>query len=833
MRERLITIAVIALIALSAMGWPGLTTDNTKPRYNVDFSMSDLEKDAQSGNANAQCALGFCHMLGINTAVDMNKCLEWFDKSAIQGNQMALAIMAMFYMEDTDAEFRDSLGIKLQPDSKKACDYMRQLPIRVRDTDIMERYRYSFDGLLTGGPNTFFSVPFGKEEDEYLEELEKEAATGNATTQYQLACYYSGYSTEMDGMDEAELEAAQKARKEKEMYWLRLAAEQGHADAQITLGLNLDDYIYDNKVDKSESMRWFKAAADQGDVQAMKNLAFCYLTCENPDTTKAVELYRQAAECGDEDAQLFLANCYYLGKGVPQNYSEAFKMYQSLSQRQELLLGPINIYEYLGNCYLYGRGVEKNLDKAFECYNKIKLECYNTFSFPNYQLAQYYEAMNQEDKALEYYKRAAEDNYSVPAVAMLAGYYYDGSHGLPQDYKKAAKYYGMIIDPQFNDTTGWFLTIKESMQAIDSDSIYGYYQYADSVFLDTTAVEVAEDVSQGFDMGKYADRDFYKQAMSGDASAQLKLGKMLMKGDTTFDCMTDNELAAEWLEKAALQGNAEAQYLLAQCYEEPPKTIEYDEELGEYVVPDISEEESEKQEKAMYWYLKAAENGIPEAQLEVGRYYYFEDMNNTALKWYLKAAQAGLADAQNSMGDFYRDGELVDQNYSEAVKWYKKAAAQNDLSSCESLGQCYLDGTGVAKDANQAIYWFEKAAYGGNADVATMLGDLYAEGGQIPQNYKKAIYWYTIGANESNIARNNLGELYLEGKGTAKDYKKAVYWFRRAAEDGMTEAQYNLSECYQNGWGVKQSASQAKYWENKAEEETEIGSYDLIEDVEF
>ncbi len=836
MKPRILIMTVITLLALTAVGEDISSMGLFGSLVKANFSIADLEKDAQSGNPDAQCALGFCYMTGLNTPGDFNKGIEWIDKAAQQGYQFAMGMMGMFYMEgdDSDLAERDSLGIKLQPDNKKACDYFRQLPVRT--TDYMSEMKRTITWVWPIGPSNFFSVPWGKDEKEYLKELEQEASTGNATAQYQLACYYLGYTTEWDGLDEADLEAAQKAHKEKEMYWLRRAAEQGHAAAQVQLGVNLKE----DEQSPLEAMQWFKAAADQGDIGGMKNLALCYITSETPDTAQAVTLYRQAAECGDEDAQFFLANCYYLGKGVPQNYAEAFKLYQMLTLRQDNdpIFRLTNVYELLGDCYLYGHGVEKDLDKALECYQKVEKDCFDSFAYPYYQMGLYYEGKNQESKALEYYKQAA-DNLNLNAAAKLAGYYYDGSHGMPQDYSQAAKYYSMNISPM-PDTTGWFRTIKNSIiYPFDNDTTDTIAMLPDSVELDTIApeVEVVEEVADEdnlFDMERYADRDFYKQAMSGDAQAQLRLGKMLMQGDTTFLCSINRELAAQWLEKAALQGNAEAQYLLAQCYENNLDHMggaEYvDDETGEYVVSDEVEKMiAQNQEKAMQWYLKAAQNGIPKAQLEVATRYYLDNNEKAALEWYLKAAQAGLPDAQNKLGDLYRDGELVKQNYSEAVKWYKKAAGQDNLQSCEALGNCYIEGTGVAKDASQGIYWLERAARGGDTSVATMLGDMYAQGESVAQDYKKAIYWYTIGASDSNTARNSLGELYRDGKGTAKNYKKAVYWFRCAAEDDCTEAQLNLSECYRNGWGVTKSTSQAKYWENKAKEET----IDIIHDVEF
>ena len=62
--------------------------------------------------------------------------------------------------------------------------------------------------------------------------------------------------------------------------------------------------------------------------------------------------------------------------------------------------------------------------------------------------------------------------------------------------------------------------------------------------------------------------------------------------------------AAEWLEKAANQGHAKAQYNLGRCY--------YN---GQGVVPNY--------EKAAYWFKKAANQGNAEAQYNLGLHYYY------------------------------------------------------------------------------------------------------------------------------------------------------------------------------------------------------------------
>ena len=50
------------------------------------------------------------------------------------------------------------------------------------------------------------------------------------------------------------------------------------------------------------------------------------------------------------------------------------------------------------------------------------------------------------------------------------------------------------------------------------------------------------------------------------------------------------------------------------------------------------------------------------------------------------------------------------------------------------------------------------------------------------------------------------------GRGGAIDLPAAAEWFRRAANAGVTNAQYNLAKLYENGYGVPENFSQAYIW---------------------
>lgn len=91
--------------------------------------------------------------------------------------------------------------------------------------------------------------------------------------------------------------------------------------------------------------------------------------------------------------------------------------------------------------------------------------------------------------------------------------------------------------------------------------------------------------------------------------------------------------------------------------------------------------------------------------------------------WFGKAAEQGLADAQYNLGVFYVAGWGVPQDYAKAAYWYGKAAEQGDADAQFNL-VCYYKGLGTSKDKAQAIYWFEKVAGQGGENAKTALDEV-------------------------------------------------------------------------------------------------------------
>ena len=104
----------------------------------------------------------------------------------------------------------------------------------------------------------------------------------------------------------------------------RKAAEQGHADAQINLGVMYRDG-QSVPQDYAEAVRWFRKAAEQGDAEAQTSLGVMYAVGRGvtQDDTEAVKWYNLAAEQGPADAQNNLGLMYASGRGVPQDFVQA------------------------------------------------------------------------------------------------------------------------------------------------------------------------------------------------------------------------------------------------------------------------------------------------------------------------------------------------------------------------------------------------------------------------------------------------------------------------------------------------------------------------------
>ena len=147
-----------------------------------------------------------------------------------------------------------------------------------------------------------------------------------------------------------------------------------------------------------------------------------------------------------------------------------------------------------------------------------------------------------------------------------------------------------------------------------------------------------------------------KAAKAGNAEAQFRLGVMYGNGDGV---PLDYGQAREWMEKAVVQGHENAVITLAWMYANGTG-VDMDEE------------------RARELYLQAARSGSSKAQYVVATMYRFaqyglaKDMKQ-AVHWYIKAADQGMPTAQLALGKLLMEGKGVVQDDAAALQWLSLA----------------------------------------------------------------------------------------------------------------------------------------------------------------
>ena len=146
----------------------------------------------------------------------------------------------------------------------------------------------------------------------------------------------------------------------------------------------------------------------------------------------------------------------------------------------------------------------------------------------------------------------------------------------------------------------------------------------------------------------------------------------------------------------------------------------------------------------------------------------------------------------------------------------------NDLAAL-LLGHMYLDGKGVSKDIERGTQLVSKSTDGGNASIQLFVGEFYLNGLKVPRNERKA-YPYLLASAEQGLpeAQFTLGVLLDPGlfemgtkeisyvgrpnvpteESLPKSGPLSFMWYKRAADQGLAEAQFNVAIAFKDGKGT-------------------------------
>ncbi len=186
---------------------------------------------------------------------------------------------------------------------------------------------------------------------------------------------------------------------------------------------------------------------------------------------------------------------------------------------------------------------------------------------------------------------------------------------------------------------------------------------------------------------------------------------------------------------------------------------------------------------------EATQEEDPNELYDKGYKFYLSEDYQKAVPYFLKAAEQGHADAQNNLGLCYYNGLGVTQNYTKVVTWYSKAAEQGHADAQFNLGVMYEYGQSVVKNYTKALIWYRKAAEQGHAPAQNSLGLMYGKGLGVKKNYTEAVKWYRKAAEQGfAAAQYDLGLCYYNGQGVAQNLTEAKKWLELADQQGHVDA---------------------------------------------
>ncbi|RGB40663.1 kinase-like domain-containing protein [Rhizophagus diaphanus] len=303
---------------------------------------------------------------------DPKKSFYWYQKSAENGNRLALLYLGNCY--------ENGEGIDQNLEKKAIFSYKKV----ANNENKKVQYDLGYFNQNREG--------IEQNLEKIIYQYKEAAKNGNKIAQFKLGYFYqNGKGVQRDI--------------NKAIEWYERSAKQGFSYAQNRLG-----YIYENEEeidqDLEKSIYWYTRAAKGGCRIAQSNLGYFYEKGKGTqkDIKKAIEWYKRSAEQEYGNAQCSLGYLYEKGEEIDQDLEKAIYWYKKATEN-----GYEAAHYYLGKCYQYGIGIEKDEVKAFEHYKKSAEKGYLG---GKYILGYCYEngigTNIDKENAVELYKDAAE-----------------------------------------------------------------------------------------------------------------------------------------------------------------------------------------------------------------------------------------------------------------------------------------------------------------------------------------------------------------------------------------------------------------------------------------
>ena len=246
-----------------------------------------------------------------------------------------------------------------------------------------------------------------------------------------------------------------------------------------------------------------------------------------------------------------------------------------------------------------------------------------------------------------------------------------------------------------------------------------------------------------------------------------------------------------------------------------------------------------KQKIALLWLaciiacLTSACSGSPD--MRTAKQAELQNDYKTSVDHYQRLAEFGLPEAQVELGKYYLNGKGVEKDPKKALALFEQASQKKSnpqtrnyiVRTQSQLGTMAVNGKSSIPPA-KGIALLQQAAEAGDARAMFELGAAYEKGSGVPRNAQLALEYYKrAGAKGYGRADYNRAMLYEKGELVQQDLPQAINLYKVAAAKDYPRANLNLGRLYEKGVGVEQNLQLAEAYYHQAEKENVSAANDL------
>jgi uncharacterized protein len=476
------------------------------------------------------------------------------------------------------------------------------------------------------------------------------------------------------------------------------AAEMGLAEAQLALGHAYAKGLGLPK-DDEQALHWYALAADQGMAAAQCALAAQYVNGHGvePDIDIAFKWYRQAALQNYAPAQVAMEILEAQGKAPLGGRQRKAKKKEVAERRQQsqrwteaAQSGDAEVFYHLGLMHEQGLALPQDIEAATEWYQRAARLGDVRSQLALGRLLQ----LDQPETALDWISLAAAQG-DAQAQRELGHWHSQDSHSTgssPQNNLLAGVFsYSKAAEQQDAPS---LLALGEMLSAGAPQAAWAAFRQAAELGLAPAQFILGQKYASGEMVVKNLTLalGWYKRAaVQGYAPAQCAVGTFFLDG---IEVPKDLVVALRWFSQAAEQGDAKAQWNLGAIFASG----------GEGVKRDIK--------LAFQWCHESAALGFTPALATLGLLFARIKNHEQAVACWKKAAEQGDPEAQYNLGLMYSKGQGTEKDLAQAFNWFTQAAQQGVPSAQGRLGLMYATGDTVARDLIEAHKWLILAAKG-------------------------------------------------------------------------------------------------------------------------